>query len=333
MSAVSCPIGPLIQVFFTEHLRHHKAVSPRTISAYRDTFRLLLRFVNDSTGTPPSVLCIDHLDAPTILRFLDHLERDRNNTVRSRNARLAAIRSFFRFVALREPTALAVATRVLAIPAKRTERRLVGYLSRTEMDAILVAPSQTSRSGRRDRALLLTMYNTGARVSEVARLRRCDVTLDTSPHVHLQGKGRKHRAIPIWPRTARTLRLWFNEMVTEPTSPAFPNARTGHLSRHGVAFILRKASESARAACPSLDQKRVSPHTIRHTTAMHLLQSGVDPAVIALWLGHESLETTHIYVEADLEMKRQALGKIAPAGKAARPFKPDDPLLAFLKAL
>jgi len=320
-------------MFFAEHLSQHKAVSPRTVCAYRDTFRLLLGFVKDSSGLSPAALCIDDLDAPRILCFLDYLEHDRNNSARSRNARLAAIRSFFRFVALREPAALAVATRVLAIPVKKTEHRLVGYLTRTEMDAILVAPSPTGRSGRRDRALLLTMYNTGARVSEIARLRQCDVTLDTSPHVHLQGKGRKDRAVPIWSRTARTLRFWFKEIGAVPAEPAFPNARTGHLSRHGVAYIVGKAFNSARVACPSLEHKRVHPHLIRHTTAMHLLQSGVDLAVIALWLGHESLETTHIYVEADLQMKRQALDKLAPAGRPARPFTPDDSLMTFLAGL
>lgn len=333
MSTESCSIGPLVQAYFAEHLRQHKAASPRTVSSYRDTFRLLLRFVKDSTGISPSALCIDHLDAPAILRFLDHLEHDRKNAVRSRNARLAAIRSFFRFVELREPTALAVATRVLAIPSKRTERRLVGYLTHTEIDALLAAPDPATRSGRRDRALLLTMYNTGARVSEIAGLRQCDVMLDTSRHVHLQGKGRKHRAVPIWSRTARTLRLWFKEMGAAPDEPAFPNARAGHLSRHGVAYIVHKAFESARVACPSLEHKHVHPHLVRHTTAMHLLQSGVDPMVIALWLGHESPETTHIYVEADLQMKREALEKLAPAGKPARPFKPDDSLMTFLAGL
>lgn len=333
MSTEFCSIGPLVQAFFAEHLSQHKAASPRTVSSYRDTFRLLLRFVKDSTGISPSALCIDHLDAPVILRFLDYLEHDRKNTVRSRNARLAAIRSFFRFVELREPTALAVATRVLAIPSKRTERRLVGYLTLTEIDALLAAPDPATRSGRRDRALLLTMYNTGARVSEIAGLRQCDVTLDTNLHVHLQGKGRKHRAVPIWPRTARTLRLWFKEIGAAPDEPAFPNARAGHLSRHGVAFIVHKAFESARVACTSLEHKHVHPHLVRHTTAMHLLQSGVDPVVIALWLGHESLETTHIYVEADLQMKRDALEKLAPAGRSARPFKPSDSLMTFLERL
>lgn len=333
MSGGSCPIGPLVQAFFAEHLCQHKAVSPRTVSSYRDTFRLLLRFVKDSTGISPSALCIDHLDAPMILRFLDHLENKRNNTARSRNTRLAAIRSFYRFVELREPTALAVAMRVLAIPSKRTERRLVGYLTRTEMDAMLDAPSAASQSGRRDRALLLTMYNTGARVSEIAGLCRCDVTLDKSPHVHLHGKGRKDRAVPIWSRTAQTLRLWFNETGTASTDAAFPNARGGHLSRHGVAFIVHKAHELSRVDCPSLKHKRVHPHLIRHATAMHLLQSGVDPAVIALWLGHECVETTHVYVEADLQMKREALDKLAPAGRPARPFKPDDSLMAFLAGL
>jgi site-specific recombinase XerD len=323
----------LVQAFFVDYLRQQKDASPRTIAAYRDTFRVLLDFLNTTTATPPCALSLDDLDAPAVLRFLDYLERERHNTARSRNARLVAIRSFFRFVALREPTALALATRVLAIPAKRTKRSLVGYLSRAEIDAVLTAPDRSRRAGRRDHALLLTMYNTGARVSEIAALCQGDVTLGATAHLQLHGKGRKQRAVPIWPRTARTLRLWFSEIRGGPSHPAFPNARVGPLSRHGIAFIIRRATDLARQHCPSLVNKSVSPHTIRHTTAMHLLQSGVDPAVIALWLGHESLETTHVYVEADLAMKRRALDKLSPAGPRPRSFTPSDSLLTFLTSL
>lgn len=325
--------APLIQAFFVEHLLQHKAASPQTIRAYRDTFRLLLAFVREHSGTEPANLQLAALDASTVLAFLDHLERDRHNTPQSRNARLAAVRSFFRYVAFREPEALDLATRVLAIPTKRSRRPGVGYLTRTEIEALLAAPDRSCWSGRRDHALLLTLYNTGARVSEIASLQQSQVSLGPNASVQLLGKGRKERRIPLWTKSARTIKTWFGEIAELPGGWAFPNTRGAPLSRHGVRFIVSRTVASCLAKCPSLADKTVSPHVIRHTTAMHLLQSGVDPTVIALWLGHERLETTHIYIEADLEAKEKALRKLAPPRARTVRFQADDALLGFLKTL
>lgn len=332
--SVSASVGPLIQDFFVQHLSRQRCASPQTVAAYRDAFRLLLSFLHQKTGTAPSALRLANLDAPTVLSFLDHLEQDRKNAARSRNVRLAAIRSFFRYVALREPDSLGLATSVLAIPSKRVDKRLVGYLSREEMDALLAAPDRSEWIGRRDYTLLLTLYNSGARVSEIATVQRSHVTFDTTPSIHLRGKGRKERVVPLWLKTGRALQTWFREIGESRDSFAFPNARGGPLTRHGVAYIIGQAVQRALAQCPSLAAKRVSPHVIRHTTAMHLLQGGVEPTVIALWLGHESVETTHGYVEADLAMKERALRKLAPVGSASgRQFKADDALIAFLAGM
>jgi site-specific recombinase XerD len=329
----SVPAAALVQAFFVEYLLNQKHASPRTLAAYRDAVRLLLRFVHQTQGIEPASLNVENLDAPIILAFLDHIERQRANSVRSRNARLAAIRSFFRFVQMREPAAVAVASRVLAIPVKRTERKLIGYLTRPEIDALLSATDRTDWDGRRDHALLLTLYNSGARVSEIIGVRRDDIILDTPPSLKLHGKGRKERAVPLWAKTAQVLRAWFQELGDRFGSLAFPSARARSLSRHGVGFLLNRLAGRAAAACPSLQNKRISPHIIRHSTAMHLLQSGVDPAVIALWLGHESVETTHGYVEADLTMMEDAMGKLKPAGTSPARFKASDDLLAFLATL
>jgi integrase/recombinase XerD len=330
----SIPLGPLLQAFFVDHLLRHKRVSPHTVSAYRDTFRLLLGFLHTTRGLAPATIALADLDAPTLLAFLDHLEQARRNTVQSRNARLAALRSFFRFVALRNPEGLALATRVLAIPTKRRTRRAVGFLTRAEMDALLTALDRTTWVGRRDHALLLTLYNTGARVSELTMLRRAQVGLGPSPAIQLHGKGRKERVVPLWARTARVLRGWLEELGPDPDGCVFPNARRGPLTRHGIAYRLAQAVARTRAACPSLATKRVSPHVIRHTTAMHLLQGGVDPATIALWLGHEDLETTHTYIEADLALKERALKTLNPLGPgSSRRFKAGDALLSFLATL
>lgn len=327
------PLGPHLQAFFVEHLLGHKRASPQTIVSYRDAFRLLLGYLQATTGKEPASLLLTDLDAPALLGFLDDLEVRRRNSTRTRNARLAAFRSFFRYVALREPESLALITRVLAIPAKRADRKLVGYLTRNEIDAVLAAPDRNSWTGRRDHVLLLTLYNTGARVSEVTALRRGDVTFGPGASVLLHGKGRKERAVPLWARTARSLREWWSELGDKADDAAFPNARGRPLTRFGIAYILGQAVELAQVHCQSLRTKRVSPHVLRHTTAMHLLQGGVDVAVIALWLGHESLETTHVYVEADLAMKQRALAKLTPAATRSRRYKPDDQLLAFLTAL
>lgn len=326
-------LSPLLQAFFVEHLLNQKGASPKTIEAYRDTFRLVLQFLAQTTGVQPASLMLAALDAPVLLRFLDYLEKHRGNSPRSRNARLAALHSFFRFVALREPSCLDLATRVLAIPAKRTPRRVVGFLTRPEIDALLDACDRSTWAGRRDHALLLLFYNTGARVSEITGLRRHQVRLGASSAVHLHGKGRKERDIPLWGRTSRILHQWFAEQGDGAERLVFPNAQGGCLTRHGVAYLLHQAVIRAQGGVPSLANKTISPHVLRHTTAMHLLQAGVDPSVIALWLGHESLQTTHIYVEADLRMKQQALSKLDPAGDATKRFKPHDSLLHFLASL
>ena len=332
MSAPAPLLGPLLQAFFAEHLLTHKQASPQTVAAYRDAFRLLLLFLRETTGTEPAALRLNDLDAPQLLSFLDHLETHRCNTARSRNARLAAFRSFFRFVTFREPDSLALASSALAIPVKRIDRPLVGYLSRVEIDAILAAPDQSTWAGRRDHALLLTLYNSGARVSEVARLQRTQVDVGSTACVRLHGKGRKDRAVPLWSRTAKVLRAWFREL--DPGDGlAFPSARGRPLTRDGVAYLLERASQAASSSCPSLRDKSVSPHVIRHTTAMHLFQSGVDLTVIALWLGHESVETTHGYLEADMATKQRALAKLSPAGTTAKRYRPGDQLLGFLSAL
>lgn len=326
-------IAPHVQAFFGAHLTQHKRVSPQTLASMRDSFRLLLQFLHQATGVEPALLRIADLNAPAILNFLDHLENERANSVRSRNIRLCAIRSFMRLVALRDPESLNVVAAVLAIPVKREDRKLIGYLTREEIEAILAAPDRSRRTGRRDHALLLTMYNTGARVSEMTALRQQDVKFGERCFLQIQGKGRKERTVPVWSRTAKTLRDWFAEGGANPSGMAFPNARGSAMARDGVEYILRKAASTAVAKCPSLGNKRLSPHLIRHTTATHLLQSGVDISVIALWLGHESIETTHQYVEADLRTKEKALEKL-PAVKQTGPrFSATDDLLRFLNSL
>lgn len=331
MNSTPTLIGPLLQQFFVEHLLQHKHVSPQTTASYRDSFRLLLQYVKKHLKTEPVALAVKALDAPVVLSFLDSLEKDRHNSARSRNVRLAAIRSFFRWLTLRDPEMVGTATQIMAIPVKRTDRRLVQSLTREEIDALLAAPDQAHWQGRRDHALLLTLYNTGARVSEITSLHRDHVQFGVSTCVHLFGKGRKQRDVPLWPKTARALKCWFRELEGSSTSFAFPSARGQRLSRNGVDYILKRAA--ADAACPTLSSKRIHPHAVRHTTGSHLLQSGVDISVIALWLGHESIETTHVYVEADLASKERALRKLAPAGAKMHRFKPNDELMAFLNTL
>jgi site-specific recombinase XerD len=295
---------------------------------------LLLQFLHARTGTTPAGLRVADLDAPAILSFLEDLEQTRGNSIRSRNARLTAIRSFFRLVALRDPASVVIATRVLAIPAKRTDKRLVGYLSRPEMDAVLAAPDRSQWIGRRDHALLLTMYNSGARVSEVAGLKRAQIHFGARTFIELHGKGRKERTVPLWPHTAHVLRTWIQEQDSRPVSSVlFPSLRGNPLTRDSVHHLLRQAVQKAAAQCTSLASKHISPHVIRHTTAVHLLQSGVDIAILALWLGHEHIQTTYIYLQADLTSKENALEKLAPAGESVRRFQPEDDLLAFLAKL
>ncbi len=325
--------GTLLQVFFTEYLLGYKRASLQTVAAYRDTFRLLLRFLSKTCSRQPAQLSFEDVNVASVLAFLDHLEVERKNSIRSRNARLAAVRSFFRFVAFRDPEQVALAAQLLAIPIKRASRRLVGHLTREEMDAVIAAPVRTCRAGRRDHALLVTLYNSGARVSEIAAIRRSQIVFDTTTSLVLHGKGRKERSVPLWAKTARILETWLKEIGGSPDDFAFPNARGGPLTRDGVRYILDKAVDVAAERCLSLRSKQVTPHVVRHTTAMHLLQAGVDCSVIALWLGHESLETTHIYLEADLKTKQTALGKLAQPGTTVRRFKADDALLTFLAGL
>jgi site-specific recombinase XerD len=326
-------VGPLLQFFFTDYLVKQRRVSLQTVASYRDTFRLLLKFMQHETGIEPTSLRITQLDARAILRFLDGLEKERGNSVVSRNLRLTAIRSFYRMVALHDPSSAGVATQIQAIPLKRTDTRMREYLTREEMDAILDSIDRAHWRGRRDYALLLTLYNSGARVSEISGLRQGHITFAGKSYVQLHGKGRKERVVPLWPRTARILKEWFRELGFREQAVAFPSFRGDALSRFAIHLLLRKTVERARSRCPSLRKKRVSPHVLRHSTAMALLQSGVDIAVIALWLGHESIETTNKYLHADLSIKEKALAKLQPAGGKFRRFHADDPLLAFLASL
>ena len=323
----------LLQAYFTERLMQERAASPRTIESYRDTFRLLIAFAQRSLKKPPPKLTVHDLDAPFVLQFLGYLESERGNSPRSRNVRLAAIHSFFHYVALQEPSASAVAQRVLAIRSKRCPKKPVDFLTRTESEALLDVPDQTTWSGRRDRALLLVALQTGLRVSELIGLRCQDVVLNAGAHVRCTGKGRKMRSIPLRKEVLAALRRWLSERNGQPTDTVFPNARGQSLSRDGVEYILSRHLKTARAKCPSLKSKRVSAHVLRHSTAMNLLQSGVDRSVIALWLGHESMDTTQIYLHANLELKESALAKTTPfKGRNGR-YRPPEQLLAFLQSL
>lgn len=300
-------LGQALQRYFYQYLIDQRNLSSETISAYRDTFKLLIRFLEQRRDVQVDGLCVADLDAPCILAFLDDLERRRGNSPRSRNARLAAIRSFIRYTASAEPLLLSLAQRLLAIPVKRFERTVVEYLTREQMQSLLDAPDASTKVGLRDRVLLLLMYNTGARVSEITSLRIGDLHLESGSSVHIHGKGRKRRSLPLWRQTLRLLRQWIKEIDASPEMPLVPNSRGVTMTRAGVAQRLRRAVAVAAAKDSSLLKCRVSPHTIRHTTAMHLLQSGVDLSVIAMWLGHESIQTTHQYLQADLESKRKTL--------------------------
>jgi integrase/recombinase XerD len=323
----------LVEEFFLDRLIRQRNSSPQTVAAYRDCFRLLFEFVRDRWNKPTERLVLTDLDAPMVLAFLDHLEKDRNNSIRSRNARLAAVRSFLHFAVLKNPEALAMIQRALAIPMKRCTRPLVGFLSREEVQAIINAPDPTTWAGQRDQVLLSTLYNTGARVSEARGIKVADVTLEGSPMVRLHGKGRKDRTVPIWPATAVQIRRWLLRIDPAPGGPLFPAASGGPLTRSAITDRLKRATKAAVGKCASLVQRRVSPHTFRHTTAMHLLQSGVDITLIALWLGHESPVTTHIYVEADLKMKEEALKLVQPLTAKQVRYKPPEGLLRFLQSL
>jgi site-specific recombinase XerD len=319
--------------FFDENLRQQRQVSPHTVLAYRDTFRLLLRFLKRTYHVRPATLELGGLTSERVLAFLAHLEQQRANSVRSRNARLAAIRSFAHYAEdTLGPDLPESIRRLLAIPIKRHTRPILGFLTRPEIQAVLAATGE-SWTGRRDYLLFLLLYNTGARISEILALRVQDVLKTDAQHLELRGKGRKQRPVPLWRHTQTRLRRWIKENQGQPESPLLPNRFGQPLTRSGAAWQLRQILQRAAARTPSLAQRRISPHTFRHTTAMHLLQGGVAPEIIALWLGHESPNTTHLYVEADLEMKRQALEVVVPP-RSKRAAKPDDdPLIRILEQL
>ena len=324
----------LLESFFTHRLMQQRQASPHTIGSYRDTFRLFLRFAQRRLGRPPARLAFEQIDAPLIAAFLDDLEKNRGIAARSRNLRLTAIRSFFRYAAFEAPTHSAQIQRVLAIPSKRWTRATIDFLTRPEIDALLAAPDTRTWSGRRDHALLLVAVQTGLRLAELTGLRREAVILGLGAHIRVLGKGRKERSTPLTKTTAAVLKGWLRETSSHDDAIVFPSARGVRMSADGVQYLLSKhVANACTTSCPSLKSKRVTPHVLRHTTAMELLQAGVDRAVIALWLGHESLETTQIYLDANLALKEAALSKIAPTeGKAWR-YRPDDQLMAFLKAL
>ena len=324
----------LVQAYFGEYLTQQRALSPQTIAAYRDGFVLFLKFAEERLGKAPAAMALADVTPELIMAFLDHLERQRHNSVRSRNARLAALRSFLKFAGHRDIASLQVIERALGVPVKRFERPIFGYLTRDEMLAVIGEPGDKWLS-QRDHALFLLMYNTGARVSEIIGVKIRDVVLDASAAcVHLHGKGRKQRSVPLWHTTVKSLRAWLRanpELTAEAI--LLPNRNGREMTRANVTLRLALAVRHATETLPALAKRKISPHTIRHTTAMHLLQAGVDISVIALWLGHESPVTTHHYVEADLAMKERALARLhEPSSKTLR-FRAPDSLLNFLRTL
>jgi integrase/recombinase XerD len=326
-------LAPTLQAFFTDRLTAQRHVSAHTIRSYRDTMRLLLTFAQGELGVAPSALDLGALDGDLIAAFLDHLEHERSNTVATRNTRLAAIHSLYAFAALRHPEHAAVIARVLAIPPKRHDRREVTYLHDPETRALLTAPDSTTWIGRRDRAMLTLAIETGLRVSELTGLICEDIHLATPPHVRCRGKGRKHRSTPLTTPTARLLRDWLTERSGLPSQPVFPTSRGNPLTRDAVARRITRHAQTATHTCPTLHAKTITPHVLRHTAAMRLLHAGVDTAVIALWLGHEQVETTQIYLHADMTIKQRALALTTPTTTKTGRYKPADSLIAFLEAL
>jgi integrase/recombinase XerD len=326
-------LAPALQAFFTDRLTRQRRASPATISAYRDAWRLLLNFAASRAGKQPSQLDIGDLDAPLIGDFLDHLEHDRGNSPRTRNARLAAIHSLFGYAALRCPEHAEQITRVLAIPPKRFDKALVTWLTEDELDALLAAPDATTRAGRRDYAMILLAAQAGLRISELTGLTCSDVNLGAGPHVTCLGKGRKQRITPLTKATVAVLRAWLTERAGQPDQPLFPARDGGRLSRDAVERRIAKHTAAAADNCPSLKTKNITTHTLRHTAAMRLLHAGIDTSVIALWLGHEQAETTQIYLHADLALKEKALARTTPPGAKPGRYRPPDQLLAFLEAL
>ncbi|MEI8341954.1 MAG: site-specific integrase [Verrucomicrobiota bacterium] len=328
------PLAPLLQAFFADRLIAQRRVTPHTIAAYRDSFRLLLEFASQKLKKAPSNLQLDEMDASLVGEFLNHLEHSRKNSIRTRNARLAALRSFYCYLAIREPANLALIQRVLAIPQKKFERNIVRFLEPSEIEAILAVPDQKTWLGRRDHALLLMTVQTGLRVSEVTGLKLEDLQFGPSPHVRCRGKGRKERCTPLTQQTVAALRAWLRERKGAPSDPLFPSARGTPLSRDAVEWLTKKYALIASQKQPSLKTKTISPHVFRHTAAVRLLQAGVDRSVIALWLGHEQVETTQIYLHADLSIKERAIARTAPlTAQSPTRYRPNDQLLAFLQEL
>jgi len=329
----SLSLAALLERFFTQRLMQQRQASPHTVSSYRDTFRQFLKFTEQRLHKAPSQLNFQEVDAPLVMAFLDHLEMHQGVSIRSRNLRLTALHSFFRFAAFEAPAHSAQIQRVLAIPSKRFTRTLVQFLTRLEVDALLAAPDRRTWSGRRDHAFILLAVQTGLRLSEMSGLQRQDMILGTGAHVRVIGKGRKERCTPLARSTLVVLKAWLREPQRGDGNILFPSARGERLSVHGVQYLLNKHRMSASRVCPSLRDKRVTVHRLRHTTAMELLQGGVDRSVIALWLGHERVETTQIYLEATLAMKEKALAKTSPPHGRRGRYKPGDRLLAFLSDL
>jgi integrase/recombinase XerD len=326
-------LAPTLQAFFTDRLTRQRQASPHTIAAYRDTMRLLLTFAQRHAGTQPCRLDLNDLDAPLIGAFLDHLEHERHNSVRTRNARLAAIHSLFRYAALRHPEHSVLIARVLAIPPKRSDHAIITFLTEAEVDALIAAPDRATWTGRRDHALLLLATQTGLRVSELTGLNCGDVHPGSGAHVSCMGKGRKQRITPLTTATNAVLRVWLTERAGRPEDPLFPTSRGGRLSRDAVERRLAKHQASATRDCLSLAEKRITPHVLRHTAAMRLLHAGIDTSVIALWLGHENVETTQIYLHADLTLKEQALARTTPPDSKPGRYQPPDTTLAYLESL
>jgi len=326
-------LGPTLQAFFTDRLIRQRNASPHTVAAYRDAWRMLLVFAQEQTGTPASTLDLAQFDTELITSFLEHLEKERGNSVRTRNARLAAIHSFFRFAALRHPEHAALIQRVLAVPPKRFDRVLITHLTEREIDALLSGPDRSTWTGRRDHALLLLALQTGLRASEIIGLNLGDVHMGTGAHVSCHGKGRKDRITPLTGGTVATLRVWLAERAGDAANPLFPTQRGARLSRDALEHRLAKYVAAAARFCPTLATKRISVHVLRHTAAMRLLHAGVDTSVIALWLGHESVETTQIYLHVDMAMKERALARTTPLNSVPGRYRPKDTTLAFLESL
>ena len=330
---IAASFQSLLQGFFTERLLRQRQASPHTIASYRDTFRLLIRYAADQRGKAASALKMEDFAPAFVGRFLEHLEQRRGNSTRTRNARLAAIHSFFRYVALAEPAHALLCQQVLAMPSKRHQRKPIAFLDGPEIAAVLAAPDQSTWIGRRDRTLLAVVIQTGLRVSELIGLRRQDVVVGSGAHVRCEGKGRKQRCTPLARDTAAVLETWLRQDVAAKSDRVFPSIRGRSLSRDAVEELVTRHTQRAQQDCPSLKQKTVTPHVLRHSSAMRLRAHGVDQSVIALWLGHESVETTQMYLHADLRLKEQALSRVEPLGATLSRYRPEDDLLRFLESL